>query len=79
MLLDSGAITDLTGPVLTRAINHIDHAYWLPAVTVDGFAARTNTQSNTAFRGFGGPQGAFVTELAIDRGARAAGTRWMCA
>ena len=70
LLSNGGHSTDLSGPVLTRAINHIDHAYWLPAVTVDGFAARTNMQSNTAFRGFGGPQGAFVTEVAIDSIAR---------
>jgi xanthine dehydrogenase large subunit len=70
LLSNGGHSTDLSGPVLTRAINHIDHAYWLPAVTIDGFAARTNTQSNTAFRGFGGPQGAFVTEVAIDSIAR---------
>jgi xanthine dehydrogenase large subunit len=70
LLSNGGHSTDLSGPVLTRAINHVDHAYWLPAVVVDGYAARTNTQSNTAFRGFGGPQGAFVTELAIDSIAR---------
>jgi xanthine dehydrogenase large subunit len=70
LLSNGGHSTDLSGPVLTRAVNHIDHAYWLPAVTVDAYAARTNTQSNTAFRGFGGPQGAFVTEVAIDSVAR---------
>jgi len=70
LLSNGGHSTDLSGPVLTRAVTHMDHAYWLPAVTVDAFAARTNTQSNTAFRGFGGPQGALVTEVAIDSVAR---------
>jgi xanthine dehydrogenase large subunit len=73
LLSDAGHSADLSAPVLSRAIGHIDNAYWLPAVEIDGFAARTNTQSNTAFRGFGGPQGALVTEVAIDSIARRLG------
>jgi xanthine dehydrogenase large subunit len=70
LLSNGGHSTDLSGPVLARAVAHVDNAYWLPAVAIDGFAARTNTQSNTAFRGFGGPQGALVTEIALDSVAR---------
>jgi len=69
----AGHSADLSGPVLTRAICHVDNAYWLPNVTIRGFAARTNTQSNTAFRGFGGPQGVLVTEYVLDTVARTLG------
>jgi len=73
LLSTAGHTTDLSGPVLSRAIGHVDACYWLPAVSVTGFAARTNTQSNTAFRGFGGPQGCLVTETVIDSIARRLG------
>ena len=69
----AGHSADLSGPVMTRALCHVDNAYWLPDVELHGFSARTNTQSNTAFRGFGGPQGAIVTEVMIERIARALG------
>ena len=49
-------------PVMTRALCHFDNAYWLPDVAMHGYCAKTNTQSNTAFRGFGGPQGALAIE-----------------
>jgi len=55
MLSNAGFSTDLSGPVMTRAICHFDNAYWLPDVAIHGYSCRTNTQSNTAFRGFGGP------------------------
>jgi xanthine dehydrogenase large subunit len=58
---------------MTRALCHFDNAYCLPAVELHGFCARTNTQSNTAFRGFGGPQGALVIEAIIDAVARRVG------
>ena len=58
---------------MTRAMCHVDNAYWLPHVTIRGFSARTDTQSNTAFRGFGGPQGALVTEYVVDTVARRLG------
>ncbi|HTH75292.1 MAG TPA: xanthine dehydrogenase molybdopterin binding subunit [Trinickia sp.] len=66
-----GFSADLSGPVMTRAVCHFDNAYWLPDVTIEGFCGKTNTQSNTAFRGFGGPQGAFAIEYIIDNVARA--------
>ena len=65
-----GFSADLSGPVMTRAVCHFDNAYWLPDVAIEGFCGKTNTQSNTAFRGFGGPQGAFAIEYIIDNVAR---------
>uniref|UniRef100_UPI001FFC0125 xanthine dehydrogenase molybdopterin binding subunit n=1 Tax=Ralstonia pseudosolanacearum TaxID=1310165 RepID=UPI001FFC0125 len=73
MTARAGFSADLSGPVMTRAICHFDNAYWLPEVQIDGFCARTNTQSNTAFRGFGGPQGAFAIETILDNIARTLG------
>jgi xanthine dehydrogenase large subunit len=70
MITNAGFSADLTGPVMTRAICHFDNAYWLPNVAIHGYCARTNTQSNTAFRGFGGPQGAIAIEAIIERIAR---------
>ncbi|GLS42750.1 xanthine dehydrogenase molybdopterin binding subunit [Methylobacterium brachythecii] len=71
MISNCGFSTDLSGPVMTRAICHFDNAYWLPNVAIRGYTAKTNTQSNTAFRGFGGPQGAFAIEAILDRVAGA--------
>ncbi|WP_259295063.1 xanthine dehydrogenase molybdopterin binding subunit [Paraburkholderia sp. DHOC27] len=68
-----GFSADLSGPVMTRALCHFDNAYWLSDVTIDGFCGKTNTQSNTAFRGFGGPQGAFAIEYIMDNIARSLG------
>jgi xanthine dehydrogenase large subunit len=68
-----GFSADLSGPVMTRAVCHFDNAYWLPDVAIAGFCSKTNTQSNTAFRGFGGPQGAFAIEYIIDDVARSLG------
>jgi xanthine dehydrogenase large subunit len=65
-----GFSADLSGPVMTRAVCHFDNAYWLPNVDIAGFCGKTNTQSNTAFRGFGGPQGAFAIEYIMDNVAR---------
>jgi xanthine dehydrogenase large subunit len=73
MISRAGFSADLSGPVMTRAICHFDNAYWLPDVAIHGFSGRTNTQSNTAFRGFGGPQGAIAVEHAIDTIARRLG------
>ncbi len=69
----AGHSADLSGPVMTRALCHVDNAYWLPEVALHGYSGRTNTQSNTAFRGFGGPQGAIVTEVILDSIARRLG------
>jgi xanthine dehydrogenase large subunit len=73
LVSNAGHSADLSGPVLTRALCHFDNAYWLPHVRLHGFAAKTNTQSNTAFRGFGGPQGALGVELLLDAIARRLG------
>jgi xanthine dehydrogenase large subunit len=73
MISNAGHSADLSGPVMTRAVCHFDNAYWLPNVAIHGFSARTNTQSNTAFRGFGGPQGAIAIEFIMDSVARALG------
>ena len=70
---NAGCTADLSGPVLTRALCHFDNAYWLPHVAMHGYSGKTNTQSNTAFRGFGGPQGAIAIEFIIDSIARALG------
>lgn len=69
----AGCSADLSGPVMARALCHFDNAYWLPHVDLNGYSARTNTQSNTAFRGFGGPQGAFAIEYTMDTVARRVG------
>jgi xanthine dehydrogenase large subunit len=69
----AGHCADLSGPVMTRALCHFDNAYWLPHVALHGYSAKTNTQSNTAFRGFGGPQGAFAVEYLLDSVARRIG------
>ncbi len=73
MVSRAGHSADLSGPVMTRALCHFDNAYWLPDVVLHGFSGKTNTQSNTAFRGFGGPQGAIAIEYAMDSIARALG------
>ena len=69
----AGYSADLSGPVMSRAVCHVDNAYYLSDVDIKGFAARTNTQSNTAFRGFGGPQGAIAIEYILDSIARELG------
>ncbi|MBL8308300.1 MAG: xanthine dehydrogenase molybdopterin binding subunit, partial [Rubrivivax sp.] len=73
LVSNAGHSADLSGPVMTRALCHFDNAYWLPHVALHGYSAKTNTQSNTAFRGFGGPQGAFAIEVALDDIARTLG------
>ena len=73
MIANAGHSTDLSMAVLTRALCHADNAYFLPEVALTGHLARTDTQSNTAFRGFGGPQGALVTEIILDSIARRLG------
>ncbi|QKD43192.1 xanthine dehydrogenase molybdopterin binding subunit [Alicycliphilus denitrificans] len=73
MVSRAGHSADLSAPVMTRALCHFDNAYWLPEVAMHGFCGKTNTQSNTAFRGFGGPQGAIAIEYILDGIARALG------
>lgn len=59
---NAGWSQDLSGAVVDRALSHIDGCYHIPNVHVRGRLAKTNTVSNTAFRGFGGPQGMFIGE-----------------
>lgn len=70
MVLRAGFSADLSGPVATRAVCHFDNAYYLSDVDIVALCGKTNTQSNTAFRGFGGPQGAIALEYVIDDIAR---------
>ena len=84
---DNGAITaithqlaaqcgnspDLSDAIVDRAMFHCDNSYYLPNVTIDGLRCKTHTVSNTAFRGFGGPQGMLAMESVIDEIAFALG------
>jgi xanthine dehydrogenase large subunit len=68
-----GFSADLSGPVNDRTVMHADNAYYLPAVRIVSHRCKTNTQSNTAFRGFGGPQGMMAIEYVLDEIARVLG------
>jgi xanthine dehydrogenase molybdopterin binding subunit/xanthine dehydrogenase small subunit len=70
---DGGWSMDLSQPVLDRALFHLDNGYYIPAVRFTGLIAKTNVASNTAYRGFGGPQGMLVMEEIVDRIARRVG------
>ena len=70
---NAGHVADLSGPVVTRTLTHLDNCYHIPAADFLGVAAKTNTVSNTAFRGFGGPQGILATEAMIDSISRQLG------
>ncbi len=70
MVSRAGFSADLSGPVATRAVCHFDNTYYLSDVDIRAACGKTNTQSNTAFRGFGGPQGAIAIEYIIDDIAR---------
>ena len=72
---DGGWSLDLSEPVLARALCHVDNAYWIPHVRVHGRVAQTHKTSQTAFRGFGGPQGMLVIEDILGRCAPAARDR----
>jgi xanthine dehydrogenase large subunit len=65
-----GFSADLSGPVNDRAVLHVDGSYYLPAVRIVSRRCKTHTQSNTAFRGFGGPQGMLAGEVVLDEVAR---------
>ncbi|MDQ1831448.1 xanthine dehydrogenase molybdopterin binding subunit [Massilia scottii] len=73
MVTRAGYSADLSGPVATRAVCHFDNTYYLSDVDIRAACGKTNTQSNTAFRGFGGPQGAIAIEYIIDEIARTLG------
>jgi xanthine dehydrogenase large subunit len=68
-----GYSADLSGPVNDRAMFHVDNAYYLEHVEIVSHRCKTHTVSNTAFRGFGGPQGMVVIETIIDDIARTLG------
>ena len=65
-----GISADLSGPVNDRTMFHCDNAYFLENVNITSHRCKTNTVSNTAFRGFGGPQGMHAIEYVIDDIAR---------
>ena len=65
-----GFSADLSGPVADRAIFHCDNAYFLQDVEIHSFRCKTHTQSHTAFRGFGGPQGMMAIETVLGEVAR---------
>jgi xanthine dehydrogenase large subunit len=68
-----GISADLSGPVNDRTMFHCDNAYFLENVNIVSHRCKTNTVSNTAFRGFGGPQGMVAIEYVIDDIARTLG------
>ena len=70
---DGGWSLDLSEPVQARALCHIDNAYWIPNIEVHGRISKTHKTSQTAFRGFGGPQGMLVIENILGRCAPALG------
>ncbi|MDD9924015.1 MAG: xanthine dehydrogenase molybdopterin binding subunit [Boseongicola sp.] len=72
-LCRAGWSMDLTLPVADRAMLHADNAYFLPDIRIESHRLRTNTQSNTAFRGFGGPQGMVGVERVMDHVAHELG------
>jgi xanthine dehydrogenase large subunit len=68
-----GFSPDLSGAINDRAMLHADNCYWLQDVTITSHRCKTHTVSNTAFRGFGGPQGMMAIEQVLDEVARALG------
>ena len=78
---NGGAFLDLSGPVMDRALLHVDNVYHWPSFRARGVVCKTHTPPNTAFRGFGGPQGMLVTEaiMGAPRDRAAASTATCCA
>ncbi|MDT8991106.1 xanthine dehydrogenase molybdopterin binding subunit [Curvibacter sp. APW13] len=70
MAAHCGFSADLSGPVADRAIFHSDNAYYLQDVDITSYRLKLNTQSHTAFRGFGGPQGVIAIETILGDIAR---------
>jgi xanthine dehydrogenase large subunit len=70
---DGGWSQDLSEPVLARALCHLDNAYYIPHLEATGRVCKTHKTSQTAFRGFGGPQGIVFIEEILDRVARSLG------
>ncbi len=73
MASQCGFSADLSGPVNDRAVFHVDNTYFLANVEIESLRCRTHTQSNTAFRGFGGPQGVIAIETILGDIARSSG------
>ena len=65
-----GFSADLSGPVNDRAMFHVDNCYFLESIALTSYRCKTNTVSDTAFRGFGGPQGMFAIEYVLEEIAR---------
>ncbi len=70
---NGGAAADLSPAILERTLFHCTNSYHIPNVTATAHSCKTNLPPNTAFRGFGGPQGMFVIEAAIDHAAKQLG------
>ncbi|MDD4309744.1 MAG: molybdopterin-dependent oxidoreductase [Candidatus Cloacimonetes bacterium] len=70
LLANGGAYSDLSVAILERAMFHSDNIYHIPDIRIRGRACRTNLPPNTAFRGFGAPQGIFVIESILEDIAR---------
>jgi xanthine dehydrogenase large subunit len=70
---NAGAAADLSPAVMERTLFHCNNSYFIPHVTATAFSCRTHLPPNTAFRGFGGPQGMFVIEAAIAKAAELLG------
>jgi xanthine dehydrogenase large subunit len=70
---NAGAAADLSPAVMERTLFHCTNSYFVPHVTATAYSCRTHLPPNTAFRGFGGPQGMFVIEAAIAKAADALG------
>jgi len=70
---NAGAAADLSPAILGRTLFHCNNSYYLPNVKATAYSCRTNLPPNTAFRGFGGPQGMFVIESAITHAAEQLG------
>ena len=67
---NAGAAADLSPAVMERTLFHCTNSYFVPNVKATAYSCRTHLPPNTAFRGFGGPQGMFVIEAAIDKAAK---------
>jgi len=70
---NAGAAADLSPAVMERTLFHSTNAYFIPNVIAKAYSCKTNLPPNTAFRGFGGPQGKFVIEAAIVKAAESLG------
>ncbi len=70
---NAGAAADLSPAVMERTLFHCTNSYFIPNVKATAYCCRTNLPPNTAFRGFGGPQGKFVIEAAIAKAAESLG------